>query len=258
VPAEAEQWQFDPFSAHLHEGFINARGTMDNKASMISQLEAVRLFLEHTGQPERTVFLAYGHDEEISGRDGAELIAKELAKRTQSLEFVLDEGSMVIEDIFPALGRPSACIGIAEKGYLTVKFSVNVTGGHSSMPDNEQSAIFILSEAVARLKRYRQQAVLRSGPAKVMLESLAVNLGFVQRVLLTNLWLFAPLIELIFAGNPTLDSLQRTTTAVTIFNSGLKENVVSGWIRYSHFLQFMNSWFAKACLKILPVIRKCF
>ena len=114
---------------------------------------------------------------------------------------------------------------------MTVKFSVNVTGGHSSMPDNEQSAIFILSEAVARLKRYRQQAVLRSGPAKVMLESLAVNLGFVQRVLLTNLWLFAPLIELIFAGNPTLDSLQRTTTAVTIFNSGLKENVVSGWSR---------------------------
>ncbi len=231
VPAEAEQWQFDPFSAQISEGFINARGSMDNKASMISQLEALRLFLGHTDQPERTVYLAYGHDEEISGRDGAELIAKELSKRTKSLEFVLDEGSMVIEDVFPALGRPSACIGIAEKGYLTVRFSVNVTGGHSSMPDNENSAIFILSEAVTKLKYSRPKATLRRGPAKIMLESLAVNLGFVQRVLLTNLWLFAPFIEMIFSRNPTLDSLQRTTTAVTIFNSGVKENVVSLWIQ---------------------------
>ena len=64
------------------------------------------------------------------------------------------------------------------------------------MPNNEESAIFILSEAISRLKKYRPAAILRYGPAKIMLESLAVNLGFVQRVLLTNLWFFAPLIEM--------------------------------------------------------------
>ena len=121
---------------------------MDNKASMVSQLEAVRLFLNHSGQPQRTIFLAYGHDEEISGRQGAARIAAFLGE-TQ-LEFVMDEGSMVIEDLFAELERPSACIGVAEKGYMTVRFWVNVTGGHSSMPDNDNSAVFILSEAVSR------------------------------------------------------------------------------------------------------------
>lgn len=133
----------------IRNGFINGRGTMDNKASMISQLEAVRLFLRDHGQPARTVYLAYGHDEEIAGRQGAARMAAYLGPDTQ-LEYVMDEGSMVIEDLLPDLQRPQACIGIAEKGYLSLRFSVNVTGGHSSMPDNEQSAIYILSEAITR------------------------------------------------------------------------------------------------------------
>lgn len=232
VPAEPELWEFEPFSATISEGFINARGTMDNKASMLGQLEAIRIFLAHGGQPERTIYLAYGHDEEISGRNGAQKIANLLALKTGELEFVLDEGTMVIEDIFPALQRPSALIGIAEKGYLTVKFSVNVTGGHSSMPNNEANAIYILAEAVARLKAYRPRAILRQGPARIMLESLAVNLGFVQRILLTNIWLFAPLIEMIFTKTPTLDSLQRTTSAVTIFNAGVKDNVLPAYAEF--------------------------
>lgn len=121
---------------------------MDFKASMICQLESIRLFLKNTGQPERTIYLAYGHDEEISGRNGAQHIADYL-KNTQ-LEYVLDEGTMIIEDIFPALKKPAALIGIAEKGFLTVKFSVNITGGHSSMPNNDNSALYILSEAITR------------------------------------------------------------------------------------------------------------
>lgn len=132
----------------------------------------------------------------MSGRDGAAMIADHLSTKVKSLEYVLDEGSMIIEDIFPALPKPSALIGIAEKGYLTIRFSVNVTGGHSSMPNNDQSAIYILSEAVARLKNHRPQAILRNGPGRILLENLAVNLGFMQRVLLTNIWLFAPIIEM--------------------------------------------------------------
>ena len=108
---------------------------------MLSQLEALRLFINNNGQPERTIYLAFGHDEEITGLNGAQMMANHLANT--SLEYVLDEGSMIIENIVPGLVSPVAMIGVAEKGYLTIKFHVNVTGGHSSIPDLDQSALIV-------------------------------------------------------------------------------------------------------------------
>ena len=113
---------------------------------MIAQLEAVRIFLKFNGQPKRTLYLAYGHDEELSGTYGACTIAKKL--ENELLEYVLDEGQFVIEDFLIEIERPLALIAITEKGYLTIKFSINSTGGHSSMPDKSESVILILSEAL--------------------------------------------------------------------------------------------------------------
>lgn len=84
----------------------------------------------------------------MSGEYGAKMIAKHL--ENVSLEYVLDEGTMIIEDVFPELEKPIALVSIADKGYLTLKFSVNTTSGHSSMPDHKNSAIFILAEAVTK------------------------------------------------------------------------------------------------------------
>ena len=150
VPANAQSdsWKFDPFSGHIDDGFVYARGTLDDKSSMISQLEAIQIFLKQNGQPKRTIYLAYGHDEEISGYQGANEIAKYLADI--SLEFVLDEGTMIMENVLKGLDTPLAYISNAEKGYLTVKFYVNTTGGHSSMPDPEDFSIYIVAEAITK------------------------------------------------------------------------------------------------------------
>lgn len=150
VPANAQSdnWKYDPFSATIDQDFIYARGTLDNKASMIAQLEAIRIFLNKYGQPKRSIYLAYGHDEELSGHNGAEKIANYLGN--VSLEYVLDEGTMIIEDIMKGLDKPIAYISVAEKGYLTIKFSVNSTASHSSMPILEESAILIVAEAIKK------------------------------------------------------------------------------------------------------------
>lgn len=111
VPADATNWDWDPFSGKVDNQFVYGRGTMDDKASMMSQLEAVREFLNKTKQqPKRTIYLAYGHDEEISGFGGAGQISKILKSRNIELEYVIDEGSMVIEDLFEGLNRPIAVI----------------------------------------------------------------------------------------------------------------------------------------------------
>ena len=47
-----------------------------------------------------------------------------------------------------------------------------------------------------------------------------------MRVALANRWLFGPALERFFAGNAALDAMQRTTTAVTMFDAGVKNNVL--------------------------------
>jgi carboxypeptidase PM20D1 len=194
VPANRvnDNWSFEPFKGVINEGFIYGRGALDDKASMLSQLEALKVLLRRQGQPKRTLYLAYGHDEESAGHEGAGKIADFI---NEPLEYVLDEGTMIIEDLFPELNRPVAYISIAEKGYLTLKFSVNTTGGHSSMPKFKDSAIYILSQAINKLETQRVPSMFGLGPEKSILEKLSVHFGFIKRILFSNIWLFKPVLE---------------------------------------------------------------
>jgi carboxypeptidase PM20D1 len=65
-----------------------------------------------------------------------------------------------------------------------------------------------------------------AGTTSLFLDSLAPEMSFPGRVLLTNRWLFGPLLIAGFARLEPLDARVRTTTAVTIFESGVKENVL--------------------------------
>ena len=54
------------------------RGALDTKSTLIALLEAVESLLAAGYQPERTILLAFGHDEEIGGANGAKRIAETL------------------------------------------------------------------------------------------------------------------------------------------------------------------------------------
>merc|ERR1719219_1661773 len=101
------------------------------------------MIVEEKHQPNRTFYVAFGHDEEIGGHKGAAHIAKYLKvllkKRDESLSFVLDEGMMILTGVFPGVKRPVAYIGVVEKGWAEVNISVSGTQGHSSVPPIETS-----------------------------------------------------------------------------------------------------------------------
>jgi carboxypeptidase PM20D1 len=115
-------------------------------------------------------------------------------------------------------------VGTTEKGYLTVELRVEAAGGHSSMPP-VQTAIGILAAAVARLEARPLPARLE-GTARAMFERLAPEMPFGPRLALANLWLFRPLVERQLAGSPVTNAFIRTTTAVTIIEGGVKDNVL--------------------------------
>ena len=160
----------------------------------------------------------------MGGLEGAARIAALLAERGVRLDYVLDEGRFVSQDVVPGVREPVASIGIAEKGYVSVELVAETEGGHSSRPPPE-TAIGLLAAAIDRLQRHPMPARLRGAPRREM-QALAPYMPFGERLMLSNLWLFEPLVVRSLEKTPTTNALVRTTTAPTIFQSGVKENVL--------------------------------
>ena len=69
---------------------------------------------------------------------------------------------------------------------------------------------------------------LRLGCQTDLFAAVAPELPWSQRLPLSNLWLFRPLVERLLAKGPATNAMLRTTTALTMLNAGNKDNVLPG------------------------------
>ncbi len=227
VPVEesGSRWAVKPFAGEIKDEYIWGRGTLDDKVAACGILEAVELLLQVDYVPQRTVYIAFGHDEEIGGEEGAKQIAGAFRQRSVTFEYVLDEGSVIVENALPGLDKPLALIGVAEKGYATFDLTVNLPeGGHSSMPP-EGSAINILSNAIVRLKNNPSPAKIE-GAVNDMFEHVGPEMGLFQKVVFANLKWTAPLVKWQMSASPSSNAMLRSTAAPTIIHAGFKESVL--------------------------------
>ncbi|MEO6195721.1 MAG: M20 family peptidase [Thermoanaerobaculia bacterium] len=223
-PGTEKNWTHPAFSGTVDGTWVWGRGTLDDKVGMMGLLEAAEMLLGRGFQPDRTVYFAFGHDEEVGGRNGAAVIAKLLEERGARPAFILDEGGAIVEGSIPGVARPAAMIGTAEKGVLSVELVAQSEGGHSSMPPTH-GAIGKLAAAIQKLEDHQMPARL-DGATRRSYQYLAPEMPFGPRLALANLWLFSPLIERQATGDPAASARIRTTTAPTIFQGGVKENVL--------------------------------
>ena len=221
--SEAE-WRYLPFSGLIAEGFIWGRGAIDDKVTVMGLLEAVEYLVSAGFTPQRTMYFAFGHDEEIGGRNGAAAIASLLAERGAKLDFVVDEGGSIRTGLFEQVSRPVARVGVAEKGFLSLELVAHGVGGHSSRPSRNNS-VGMLARAIDKLERNIFPSRLQD-PIPQLLTALAPQLPWTERMMLGNLWLFGPVVENYLSNNPATDAMIRTTTAPTMLNAGFKENVL--------------------------------
>lgn len=225
VPAPEEGWKMPPFSGLELDGFIHGRGTLDNKNSVMAILQALELLLIRNYMPRRSFFIALGHDEEVSGVNGAQKISALLQARGVQLAFIVDEGGFILDGFIPGVKKPYAMISVSEKGLLNLMLKVNMTPGHSSAPPKETS-IGILAAAVSRLEQTPMPNMFGGEPVKTMLQLLAKEFPFPTNIILRNLWLFGPIVSRFMERNYITNALVRTTTALTMFNAGVKVNVI--------------------------------
>jgi len=228
APGTEGQWQVPPFAGQVKDGYVWGRGSWDDKGNLVAQLEAIEMLLASGFQPRQTVYLVSGADEEVGGLRGAEQVAQLLQQRGVRLDFVIDEGMVLTEGVLPGVQAPVAIVGVAEKGYLSVVLKVSGTPGHSSMPPPKgSSAVAMMSAALRRLDDEQLPAALR-GVAREMFETLAPEMSGFQRVALSNLWLFGPVVQAQLEKAASTNAMLRTTTALTIVSAGNKENVLPG------------------------------
>jgi carboxypeptidase PM20D1 len=225
-PGTEKDWHAEPFSGEIRDGFIWGRGSWDDKGNLMAILEAVESLAASGFRPRRTIYLAFGHDEENGGAEGASMIAKLLAGRGVHCEFALDEGLLITEGMLPGLNPPAALIGIAEKGSVTLRLTAYATPGHSSMPP-ARSAIGALATAIERVQAAPMPASIAGVTAK-MFDAIAPELTGFKRVAMSNLWLFGPLVRRQLEASPPTNALVRTTMAVTVIRGGDKDNVLPG------------------------------
>src|SRR5690349_21878123 len=161
-PGTEGKWTEPPFGGAIAAGYIWGRGALDDKGSLVAILEAVEHLISTGAKPRRTLYLAFGYDEEVGGRRGAARIADLLASRHLHPEFVLDEGGALATGLIPGVAAPVALVGIAEQGYVTVELTAQAEGGHSSMPPNE-TAVGMLAAGITRLEHHQMPRAIR-GP----------------------------------------------------------------------------------------------
>jgi carboxypeptidase PM20D1 len=227
VPAElfTENGAAHPaFDGRIAEGYIWGKGTLDDKYAVLGILEAVEKLLQEGFTPLRTIYLAFGHDEETGGQGGAFHIEAVLHTKGGELEFVLDEGPPIIENMLPGLLKPVALVGIAEKGSLYLDLSVEISVGNPIVPP-EKTSIGILGEAVEKLECNCFPARLER-PVRQMFETLAPEMSFIQKMLFANLWIFKRLVRKKLARSPVTNALIRTTAIATIFKAGVSKNLL--------------------------------
>jgi carboxypeptidase PM20D1 len=226
APGTEKDWQQPPYDGVIADGFIWGRGAWDDKGNLYSMLEAAEAMAKAGFKPKRTIYFAFGHDEETAGTKGAKSIAALFSSRGVKLDFVLDEGLLITDGMIKGLEKPAALIGVAEKGYATLVLNTQATPGHSSMPPKE-TAIGMMAAALARLEDHRLPMQIR-GTVPEMFDTLAPEMNGFNRVVLSNLWLFKPLLLREFEKSGPTEATVRTTTALTIFNAGDKDNVLPG------------------------------
>jgi carboxypeptidase PM20D1 len=217
-------WKYPPFSGKIADGFIWGRGSLDDKVRVTGILDAVENLLMQNFKPSRTIYIALGNDEEIGGREGAAKIAELLKSRGVSLDFELDEGMEILKGVMSGVSSDVALVGIAEKRYLSIELQAETEGGHSSLPARRTS-IGILGEAVSNLEKNQMPAKL-DGPARQMFEYIGPEMSFGKRLLFANLWLTEGLLKSKLEKTPSTNAMIRTTTAPTIIEAGVKDNII--------------------------------
>ncbi len=149
VEAKPSDWQRDPFTPIVENGYLFGRGATDMKLDGTIAIAALGELRREGFSPRRGIVIEFSGDEETDMKTGA-IIAEKLANADLVLN--IDGGGGVLNE---KTGKPEYFTWQgAEKTYADFRLTVTNPGGHSSEPRKE-NAINQLAAALVRIGQYR-------------------------------------------------------------------------------------------------------
>ncbi|HVN13401.1 MAG TPA: M20/M25/M40 family metallo-hydrolase [Kineosporiaceae bacterium] len=218
VPARAQDWQVDPFSADVRDDCVWGRGAVDMKDMDAMILAVVRDLVRSGEPPPRDLVVAFLADEEAGGGLGATYIVRH---RPELLEGVGEAVSEVGGFSTPIAGRRAYLLQTAEKGIAWLRLVAHGRAGHGSLV-NDDNAVTRLCEAVARIGTHPWPLRITS--------TVRAFLGGVEEITGVRLDPDDPdaLVAVLGTTARFVGATLRTTANPTAVEAGYKHNVIPG------------------------------
>ena len=149
VEADPKDWQRDPFTPVIENGYLFGRGASDMKFDAALAASTLIEMRRAGYNPRRTIILEFSGDEETTMAT-SQVIAKKL--RNAEIVINIDGGGGLLAE---KTGKPLYWTWQgAEKTYNDYKLEVTNPGGHSSAPRAE-NAIVQLAKAIENVGAYQ-------------------------------------------------------------------------------------------------------
>ena len=217
VPANAEDWSVDPFSAEIKDGMIWGRGAVDMKNMDAMIIAIFRMWAKKGIKPPRDIVLAFFADEEAGSLFGSRwMVAQHPEVFKGCSEAISEVGGF---SVTVAGDKRLYFIEAAQKGIHWMKLSASGRAGHGSMM-NPENALTRLSEAVSKIGNYEwPQRYTKT--VKVLFKKIAEVTGkkYDEKDLRPLLQEIGPMARMIGA------TLQNTANP-TMLEAGYKANVI--------------------------------
>ncbi len=220
-------WEHDAFSGFIDDEFVWGRGALDMKNHLVCVMEAVESLMAQGFQPERDVYLCFGHNEESCSEEycGAKKIADLLKERGIHLDSVLDEGSALITlDVKGIIDTKLAAVGVAEKGYVDMKITLHDKGGHTSAAP-VHSGMAKLANTVQDLESHQFKSHWLPFMTELF-DTIGRQAKYPGRVVMCNLPILRPLLKFVLTRISAAASVLRTVTSVSMCEGSPAANVL--------------------------------
>jgi acetylornithine deacetylase/succinyl-diaminopimelate desuccinylase-like protein len=165
VLADPAEWQHDPWSGDLADGYLWGRGALDMKSQVAAEAVAAVALAREGWRPARgSLKLVFVADEETGGDVGARWLAENHPDEVRC-DMLLNEGG---GEVFEWGGRRHYGVCCAEKGIFRFRLTARGAAGHASLPRTGDNALLKLGPVLQRLADAPPSFLLTEAPEALL------------------------------------------------------------------------------------------
>ncbi len=221
VPADAKDWQVDPFAAEIKDDCVWGRGAVDMKDMDAMVIANVRELARSGKKPPRDLIIGMFADEEAGGVKGSHWLVDNRPDLFEGATEAISEVGGYSVTVPAKTGEQQRVylLQTAEKGIAWLRLVAHGRAGHGSVP-NEENAVVRLAEAIARINAHHWPREYIAS-VSLLLDGLSEITGIT----------YSPddageLLQHIGGARGFVEGTLRDTANFTMLDSGYKHNVI--------------------------------